>query len=189
MARKSVKGVENVYTQHAPLLTTTLEAVARGRLPHMDYPFVGGAEASPTAAKVSLRRICSTIHSSRTVSSHSLPYMDCPVVGSAKASPTAAKVEWGVVCDPRTGAESEQELGSHAARRAVVRNLHRQGCGRRAAVSSKSDALLQSKCRRRGWWWPSSSAAQRMRRRVQWRRPTPQGSAARCKYNYVISGT
>jgi hypothetical protein len=52
MARKSVKGVENVYTQHTPLLSTTLESVAKGRLAHMDYPYVGGAETSPTAAKV-----------------------------------------------------------------------------------------------------------------------------------------
>jgi vacuolar protein sorting-associated protein 45 len=52
MARKSVKGVENVYTQHTPLLSTTLENVARGRLAHMDYPYIGGAETSPTAAKV-----------------------------------------------------------------------------------------------------------------------------------------
>lgn len=63
MARKSVKGVENVYTQHTPLLANTLEAVARGRLPHMDYPFVGGAEASPTAAKV---KFCKNLYFSVT---------------------------------------------------------------------------------------------------------------------------
>ena len=52
MAMKTVKGVENVYTQHTPLLATTLENVARGRLPHMDFPRLGGGDTSPTAAKV-----------------------------------------------------------------------------------------------------------------------------------------
>mmetsp|Transcript_18589 Transcript_18589/g.56139 ORF Transcript_18589/g.56139 Transcript_18589/m.56139 type:complete len:583 (+) Transcript_18589:324-2072(+) len=51
MAMKTVKGVENVYTQHTPLLTTTLESVARGRLPHIDFPRLGGGDTSPTAAK------------------------------------------------------------------------------------------------------------------------------------------
>lgn len=51
-ARENVKGVANVYTQHTPLLCTTLKNVARGQLAHMDYPYVSGAETSPTAAKV-----------------------------------------------------------------------------------------------------------------------------------------
>jgi len=127
MARKSVKGVENVYTQHTPLLATTLvctmkvfriapvvvgmttplivgqllmqvscssavcfervdvsisqEAVARGRLPHMDYPYVGGAETSPTAAKVSpafltlcarLVVVCNTTNTVNPILGHTL---------------------------------------------------------------------------------------------------------------------
>ncbi|GAQ85616.1 VPS45 vacuolar protein sorting 45 [Klebsormidium nitens] len=38
---RGLKGVENVYTQHQPLLTQTMENIAKGRLKDVDYPFVG----------------------------------------------------------------------------------------------------------------------------------------------------
>ena len=40
MAR-GLKGVENVYTQHQPLLYNTIEGIVKGRLRDIDYPFVG----------------------------------------------------------------------------------------------------------------------------------------------------
>ncbi|PIA26763.1 hypothetical protein AQUCO_08900016v1 [Aquilegia coerulea] len=40
MAR-GIKGVENVYTQHQPLLFQTMESITKGRLRDVDYPFVG----------------------------------------------------------------------------------------------------------------------------------------------------
>ncbi|KAI3508890.1 hypothetical protein L1887_23911 [Cichorium endivia] len=40
MAR-GLKGVENVYTQHQPLLFQTMESITKGRLRDLDYPFVG----------------------------------------------------------------------------------------------------------------------------------------------------
>lgn len=40
MAR-GLKGVENVYTQHQPLLFQTMESIIKGRLRDLDYPFVG----------------------------------------------------------------------------------------------------------------------------------------------------
>lgn len=40
MAR-GLKGVENVYTQHQPLIFQTMESIAKGRLRDVDYPFVG----------------------------------------------------------------------------------------------------------------------------------------------------
>lgn len=40
MAR-GLKGVENVYTQHQPLLYQTIESIVKGRLRDVDYPFVG----------------------------------------------------------------------------------------------------------------------------------------------------
>lgn len=36
-----LKGVENVYTQHQPLLYQTIESIVKGRLRDIDYPFVG----------------------------------------------------------------------------------------------------------------------------------------------------
>lgn len=35
-----VQGVENVYTQHAPHLSQTLENLLKGRLKETNYPFV-----------------------------------------------------------------------------------------------------------------------------------------------------
>ena len=46
----SLKGVENVYTQHQPLLSSTIQAAAKGSLKPEDYPFVG-AQPAPNAAK------------------------------------------------------------------------------------------------------------------------------------------
>ncbi|XWS25014.1 hypothetical protein CRYUN_Cryun27aG0034400 [Craigia yunnanensis] len=40
MAR-GLKGVENVYTQHQPLLFQTMESINKGRLRDVDYPYVG----------------------------------------------------------------------------------------------------------------------------------------------------
>ncbi|KAJ9675182.1 hypothetical protein PVL29_024218 [Vitis rotundifolia] len=40
MAR-GLKGVENVYTQHQPLLFQTMESINKGRLRDVDYPFIG----------------------------------------------------------------------------------------------------------------------------------------------------
>ncbi|KAF8586314.1 vacuolar protein sorting-associated protein 45 [Ramaria rubella] len=43
-ALKGLKGVENVYTQHAPHLSQTLEHLLRGRLKDTSYPFVEGQQ-------------------------------------------------------------------------------------------------------------------------------------------------
>ncbi|XP_058200811.1 vacuolar protein sorting-associated protein 45 homolog [Rhododendron vialii] len=40
MAR-GLKGVENVYTQHQPLLFQTMESIVKGRVRDVDYPFIG----------------------------------------------------------------------------------------------------------------------------------------------------
>lgn len=50
---RGLKGVENVYTQHSPLLETTLHQLVKGRLRESQFPFVGSADdaaAGPGAA-------------------------------------------------------------------------------------------------------------------------------------------
>ena len=42
LARASLRGVDNVYTRHTPLLVQTVEAALKGKLSQQDYPFVGG---------------------------------------------------------------------------------------------------------------------------------------------------
>ncbi|KAK3375076.1 Sec1-like protein [Podospora didyma] len=39
---KGLKGVENVYTQHSPLLETTLQNLIKGKLREQQYPFIEG---------------------------------------------------------------------------------------------------------------------------------------------------
>ena len=39
---KGLKGVENVYTQHSPLLETTLQNLIKGKLKEGSYPFIEG---------------------------------------------------------------------------------------------------------------------------------------------------
>lgn len=36
-----LQGVENVYTQHQPLLFQIMESIVKGRLRDVDYPFIG----------------------------------------------------------------------------------------------------------------------------------------------------
>lgn len=43
---KGLKGVENVYTQHSPLLETTLQDLVKGRLREQQYPFAEGGGSS-----------------------------------------------------------------------------------------------------------------------------------------------
>ncbi|KAH6636613.1 Sec1-like protein [Chaetomium tenue] len=43
---KGLKGVENVYTQHSPLLEMTLQQLAKGKLRETQYPFVEGGGAT-----------------------------------------------------------------------------------------------------------------------------------------------
>ena len=52
LAKHHLKGVENVYTQHTPLVVNTLEQLVKGKLPNMDYPSVSGANTSPGAVRV-----------------------------------------------------------------------------------------------------------------------------------------
>ena len=40
--QKGLKGVENVYTQHSPLLLSTLESLTKGRLSQQTHPFLDG---------------------------------------------------------------------------------------------------------------------------------------------------
>lgn len=49
--QKGLKGVENVYTQHSPVLLSTLEALVRGRLSTATHPFMDGQGVLPTKDK------------------------------------------------------------------------------------------------------------------------------------------
>ena len=42
-ALKGLKGIENVYMQHAPHLSQTLENLFKGKLRETSYPFIEGA--------------------------------------------------------------------------------------------------------------------------------------------------
>ncbi|KAL0041923.1 hypothetical protein WJX79_009001 [Trebouxia sp. C0005] len=52
LAKQNLKGVENVYTQHTPLLMQTLESVAKGRLKDAEYPSIDKSAMPPQPAKV-----------------------------------------------------------------------------------------------------------------------------------------
>ncbi|CAI9754404.1 unnamed protein product [Fraxinus pennsylvanica] len=51
MAR-GLKGVENVYTQHQPLVFQTMESIVKGRLRDVDYPYVGNHFQQPRPQEV-----------------------------------------------------------------------------------------------------------------------------------------
>jgi len=45
--QRGLKGVENVYTQHSPILLSTLESLTRGRLPTNTYPYLDNQGVIP----------------------------------------------------------------------------------------------------------------------------------------------
>ncbi|CAI7815457.1 unnamed protein product, partial [Closterium sp. NIES-54] len=40
--KRGLTGVENVYTQHQPLIAQIIDAATKGRLSEADYPFISG---------------------------------------------------------------------------------------------------------------------------------------------------
>ncbi|BGP03634.1 vacuolar protein sorting-associated protein 45 [Rhodotorula toruloides] len=46
-ALKGLKGVDNVYTQHTPHLTETIDLLLKGRLKESSYPYMDGQNVSP----------------------------------------------------------------------------------------------------------------------------------------------
>ncbi|KAH0898033.1 hypothetical protein HID58_047601, partial [Brassica napus] len=66
MAR-GLKGVENVYTQHQPLLFQTMESITRGRLRDVDYPFVGDHFQQGRPQEVVIFMVGGTTEESRCV--------------------------------------------------------------------------------------------------------------------------
>jgi vacuolar protein sorting-associated protein 45 len=52
LAKTHLQGVENVYTQHTPLLLNTIEQLVKGKLSPLDYPSVGTTSSSPNVHKV-----------------------------------------------------------------------------------------------------------------------------------------
>ena len=53
----AMQGVENVYTQHTPLLMQTLESVVKGRLKESEYPGVDKAAIAAQPAKPQLPKL------------------------------------------------------------------------------------------------------------------------------------
>ena len=49
---KGIKGVDNVYTQHKPLLVETVNALLKGRLRENLYPVCGGSAAAEATGRV-----------------------------------------------------------------------------------------------------------------------------------------
>lgn len=45
---QDLRGVENVYTQHKPLLVGTLEDLAKGRIKESAFPFLGNNNNAAT---------------------------------------------------------------------------------------------------------------------------------------------
>mmetsp|Transcript_15620 Transcript_15620/g.28643 ORF Transcript_15620/g.28643 Transcript_15620/m.28643 type:complete len:603 (+) Transcript_15620:252-2060(+) len=51
-ATRAIKGVQNVYTQHRPLLEQTLEQLGKGKLKESAYPFLGPGNAKDKPREV-----------------------------------------------------------------------------------------------------------------------------------------
>ena len=43
---REFKGVENVYTQHSPVLKATLESVIKGKMKESEFPFLGSSNTT-----------------------------------------------------------------------------------------------------------------------------------------------
>jgi len=50
--KSSIHGVENVYTQHIPLMSHTIEAIAKGKLKDASYPLIHGTASNTRPSEV-----------------------------------------------------------------------------------------------------------------------------------------
>jgi vacuolar protein sorting-associated protein 45 len=50
--QSGLAGVENVYTQHVPLLMSTIDAAAKNKLKPQHYPAVGGGSGGPVSSVI-----------------------------------------------------------------------------------------------------------------------------------------
>ncbi|KAJ1310095.1 hypothetical protein OPQ81_006842 [Rhizoctonia solani] len=112
-ALKGLKGVENVYTQHSPHLSQTLENLLRGRLREQSYPFVEG-QATTNAGLQRPQDVIifmvggTTYEEARAVA---LMNQDPALVGSASSG--ATRILLGGTCVHNSS--SFLEMVSHAA--------------------------------------------------------------------------
>ncbi|KAH7340566.1 vacuolar protein sorting-associated protein 45 [Rhizoctonia solani] len=112
-ALKGLKGVENVYTQHSPHLSQTLENLLRGRLREQSYPYVDG-QASTNAGLQRPQDVIvfmvggTTYEEARAVA---LMNQDPAIVGSASSG--ATRILLGGTCVHNSS--SFLEMISHAA--------------------------------------------------------------------------
>ncbi|QRV86462.1 vacuolar protein sorting-associated protein 45 [Ceratobasidium sp. AG-Ba] len=111
-ALKGLKGVENVYTQHSPHLSETLENLLRGRLKEQSYPFIEG-QATTNAGLQRPQDVIvfmiggTTYEEARAVA---LMNQDPTLVGSASS---ATRILLGGTCVHNSS--SFLEMVSHAA--------------------------------------------------------------------------
>ncbi|KAG8727737.1 vacuolar protein sorting-associated protein 45, partial [Ceratobasidium sp. 428] len=112
-ALKGLKGVENVYTQHSPHLSETLENLLRGRLKEQSYPFIEG-QATTNAGLQRPQDVIvfmiggATYEEARAVA---LMNQDPALVGSSSAG--ATRILLGGTCIHNSS--SFLEMISHAA--------------------------------------------------------------------------
>ncbi|KAG9127051.1 vacuolar protein sorting-associated protein 45 [Ceratobasidium sp. 392] len=112
-ALKGLKGVENVYTQHSPHLSETLENLLRGRLKEQSYPFIEGQVTTNAGLQRPQDVIVfmiggTTYEEARAVS---LMNQDPALVGSSAAG--ATRILLGGTCIHNSS--SFLEMISHAA--------------------------------------------------------------------------
>ncbi|KAG8691883.1 vacuolar protein sorting-associated protein 45 [Ceratobasidium sp. 423] len=113
LTKPSIQGVENVYTQHSPHLSQTLENLLRGRLREQSYPFVEG-QASTNAGLQRPQDVIifmiggTTYEEARAVA---LMNQDPSIVGSASSG--ATRILLGGTCVHNSS--SFLEMISHAA--------------------------------------------------------------------------
>ncbi|KAK7469403.1 vacuolar protein sorting-associated protein 45 [Stygiomarasmius scandens] len=99
-ALKGLKGVENVYTQHAPHMSQTLENLFKGRLKETSYPFVEspGPNASLTKPQDVIVFMIggATYEEARTIALFN--QQAAPTTGSSVAASAGTRVLLGGTC-------------------------------------------------------------------------------------------
>jgi vacuolar protein sorting-associated protein 45 len=90
----SVQGVDNVYTQHVPVLMDTLQAIAKGKLTTKTHPFVGASSNSSASHKQSQQQ---PLDLSNVIPQEILVFM----VGGVTYEEATKVAEWNVTMKGR----------------------------------------------------------------------------------------
>lgn len=127
--QRGLKGVENVYTQHSPVLLSTLESVMRGRLPVATHPFLDAGSGGAAPVKDKPQDVIVFVVGGAT-------YEEARTVAQVNASSPGVRVVLGGTCMLNSAAFLDEVEGAVGGWADVLRDLEKGQGGAKARLGA-----------------------------------------------------